>query len=272
MGARGGGAVLDPVRRVPPEEMYGVPPARRRRRVASDRSRRLADLLAVAQPAGLEGDARGRTRESEGTLSLLDEFVAGDLIVQVPAGRILASVLFTDIVESTARAAALGDGVWSQVLDRHDAIARSAIESYGGHFVKETGDGVLAVFDAPARGIECAKRLRSALSHAGIAIRAGIHTGEIELRGEDVSGIGSAHRGARHGPGGRGRAAGLEDRQGPRRRVRVRVREPRHPPPARNPGTLGAAQRPLIWVVPRAAASGAQAALQSVRPGSLGEG
>src|SRR6185312_1233003 len=70
------------------------------------------------------------------------------------------------------------------------AGARGAIEGYGGRFVKETGDGVLAVFDAPARGIECAKRLRSALSHAGIAIRAGIHTGEIELRGEDVSGIG----------------------------------------------------------------------------------
>jgi class 3 adenylate cyclase len=178
--------VLDPVRRVAPDDGYKI----RRRRVANDRSRRLADLLAVAQPARPEGEARGRTRESDGTLSLLDEFVAGDLIAQVPAGRILASVLFTDIVESTARAAALGDGVWSQVLDRHDAIARSAIESYGGHFVKETGDGVLAVFNAPARGIECAKRLRSALSHAGIAIRAGIHTGEIELRGEDVSGIG----------------------------------------------------------------------------------
>ncbi len=106
------------------------------------------------------------------------------------AGRILTTVLFTDIVDSTARAAALGDGVWAQVLDRHDAIARSAIRSYGGRFVKETGDGVLAVFEAPARGIECAKRLRSALSHAGIAIRAGIHTGEVELRGEDVSGIG----------------------------------------------------------------------------------
>jgi class 3 adenylate cyclase len=186
MGARGVGAVLDPVRRVPPpEDGYRI----HRRRAASDRSRRLLDLMAAVQPARLHGEEH-RHRESDGTLSLLDEFVAGDLIAQAPAGRILASVLFTDIVESTARAAALGDGVWAQVLDRHDAIARSAIEGYGGRFVKETGDGVLAVFDAPARGIECAKRLRSALSHAGIAIRAGIHTGEIELRGEDVSGIG----------------------------------------------------------------------------------
>ena len=143
-----------------------------------------------AQPAACTAKLAAVPAKATGTLSLLDEFVAGDLIAQAPAGRILASVLFTDIVESTARAAALGDGVWAQVLDRHDAIARSAIETYGGRFVKETGDGVLAVFDAPARGIECAKRLRSALSHAGIAIRAGIHTGEIELRGEDVSGIG----------------------------------------------------------------------------------
>lgn len=183
MGARGVGAVLDPVRRMP---LDGGGYKVRRRRPAADRPRRLLDLL----PPAREGAAPGATRETESALSLLEEFVAGDLIAQAPAGRILASVLFTDIVDSTARAAALGDGMWSQVLDRHDAIARSAIAACGGRFVKETGDGVLAVFDAPARGIECAKRLRSALSHAGIAIRAGIHTGEIELRGEDVSGIG----------------------------------------------------------------------------------
>jgi class 3 adenylate cyclase len=187
MGARGVGVVLDPVRRVPLEDGgYRV----RRRRPANDRSRRLLDRLAATAHVGSDELASRQTRETAGTLSLLEEFVAGDLSGQPPAGRILASVLFTDIVDSTARAAALGDGVWAQVLDRHDAIARSAIQSCGGRFVKETGDGVLAVFDSPARGIECAKRLRSALSHAGIAIRAGIHTGEIELRGEDVSGIG----------------------------------------------------------------------------------
>jgi class 3 adenylate cyclase len=172
--------VLDPVRRVPLDDGYRI---RRGRRAASDRSRRPAETAVTAPPVGWGGSP-------DGTLSLLEEFVAGDLIAQRATDRILASVLFTDIVDSTARAAALGDGMWAQVLDRHDAIARSAISSCGGRFVKETGDGVLAVFDAPARGIECAKRLRSALSHAGIAIRAGIHTGEIELRGEDVSGIG----------------------------------------------------------------------------------
>jgi class 3 adenylate cyclase len=187
MGARGVGAVLDPVRRAAADEgVYRV----RRRRPPSERSRRLLDMLAVTAHIAGEEHSAGATRETENTLSLLEEFVAGEGISEAPAGRILASVLFTDIVDSTARAAALGDGLWAQVLDRHDAIARSAIQSCGGRFVKETGDGVLAVFDAPARGIECAKRLRSALSHAGIAIRAGIHTGEIELRGEDVSGIG----------------------------------------------------------------------------------
>jgi len=185
MGARGVGAVLDPVRRTPPDGGFRV----RRRRHAEPRGGGPLDLVTSVAGTG-ETRPGAPTREGRSTLSLLEEFVAGDLIAQAPGGRILASVLFTDIVDSTARAAALGDGLWAQVLDRHDAIARSAIASCGGRFVKETGDGVLAVFDAPARGIECAKRLRSALSHAGIAIRAGIHTGEIELRGEDVSGIG----------------------------------------------------------------------------------
>jgi class 3 adenylate cyclase len=185
MRAMGAGPVLDPVRRST-LETHRI----RQRGFVAYRGRRLPRLL-VHSLARQSGELpAGEPGERDGTLSLLEEFVAGDLIAQTPAGRILATVLFTDIVDSTARAAALGDGIWAQVLDRHDAIARSAIHSFGGHFVKETGDGVLALFDAPARGIECAKRLRSALSHAGIAIRAGIHTGEVELRGEDVSGIG----------------------------------------------------------------------------------
>jgi class 3 adenylate cyclase len=185
MRAVGVGAVLDPVRRSTLE--------RRRTRQRGPAGYRGGRSSGVLPNHGTSRDGWRREPEpggAEGTLSLLEEFVAGDLIAQAPAGRILTTVLFTDIVDSTARAAALGDGVWAQVLDRHDAIARSAIGTYGGRFVKETGDGVLAVFEAPARGIECAKRLRSALSHAGIAIRAGIHTGEVELRGEDVSGIG----------------------------------------------------------------------------------
>lgn len=162
-------------------------PAVRRRRFVAYRGRRPGERAEVRRAPAAAGFGAS---EPDRALSLLEEFVAGDLAGHRATGRILATVLFTDIVDSTARAAVLGDSVWAQILDRHDAIARSAIRSYGGRFVKETGDGVLAVFDAPAWGIECAKRLRSALSHAGIAIRAGIHTGEVELRGEDVSGIG----------------------------------------------------------------------------------
>jgi class 3 adenylate cyclase len=181
----GVGPVLGPVRRSTLEGHRS-----RERGLVAYRGRRRAGGLPEPPPGRLEGSRDREPAAGVRTLSLLEEFVAGDLIAQEPTGRILATVLFTDIVDSTARAAALGDGMWAQVLDRHDAIARSAIDSYGGRFIKETGDGVLAVFDAPARGIECAKRLRSALSHAGIAIRAGIHTGEVELRGDDVSGIG----------------------------------------------------------------------------------
>jgi len=103
--------------------------------------------------------------------------------------RALATVLFTDIVASTERAAAVGDSAWRRLLDRHDDIARSAVCDCGGRLVKVTGDGVLAAFDAPACGLRCARALRVALSHSGIAIRAGLHTGEVELRGDDVAGI-----------------------------------------------------------------------------------
>lgn len=194
---RGGGAgpYLEPVGS-PEIEAQRIGVVREGRRpIVAYRGRRLAGLLGTrVQRHGASGERDHDAQER--ALSLLEEFVAGDLAAPAPAGRILATVLFTDIVESTSRAAALGDSVWAQVLDRHDAIARSAIRSCGGRFVKETGDGVLALFDAPARGIECAQRLRSALSHAGIPIRAGIHTGEVELRGEDVSGI-SVHIAAR---------------------------------------------------------------------------
>jgi class 3 adenylate cyclase len=121
---------------------------------------------------------------------ITEEFVLGHPSVPRHSERVLATVLFTDIVDSTARAVALGDGAWRQVLDRHDEICQSTVLDCGGRLVKGTGDGVLATFDAPARGLRCANTLRSSLSDAGITIRAGVHTGEVELRGDDVSGIG----------------------------------------------------------------------------------
>jgi class 3 adenylate cyclase len=153
--------------------------------------RYLAEHIPGAQMVELEGDTHPpQWGDVETVLSLSEEFLIGHHSTPKQAERVLATVLFTDIVDSTARAAALGDSAWRQVLDRHDTISRSTVSDCGGRLVKGTGDGVLATFDAPARGLRCADTLRSSLSDAGIAIRAGVHTGEVELRGDDVSGIG----------------------------------------------------------------------------------
>ena len=104
--------------------------------------------------------------------------------------RILATIMFTDIVDSTGRAATMGDRSWRQLLDRHDQVARTEVERWHGQLVKTTGDGILATFDAPTRALRCAVGLRDALDSLGLHIRAAIHTGEIEIRGGDVGGIG----------------------------------------------------------------------------------
>jgi class 3 adenylate cyclase/dihydrofolate reductase len=104
--------------------------------------------------------------------------------------RVLATILFTDIVDSTGRAATLGDRQWRQLLDRHDEVARTEVDRWHGKFVKTTGDGLLATFDTPTRALRCAFGLREALSRLGLEIRVAIHTGEVERRKEDVGGIG----------------------------------------------------------------------------------
>ena len=104
--------------------------------------------------------------------------------------RLLATVLFTDIVDSTGRAAEMGDRRWRQLLDRHDRVAQAEVEQFHGRLVKTTGDGILATFDAPTRALRCAFGLMEALADVNLSIRAAIHTGEIEIRGDDVGGIG----------------------------------------------------------------------------------
>jgi class 3 adenylate cyclase len=103
---------------------------------------------------------------------------------------VLATVLFTDIVDSTRRAAELGDRAWRTLLDAHEAIARREVAAHGGVIADFTGDGVAATFDGPARAVRCALALGDQVHALGIAIRAGVHTGEIERRGDDVAGIG----------------------------------------------------------------------------------
>ena len=110
--------------------------------------------------------------------------------------RVLATILFTDIVGSTKLAAELGDARWRAVLSEHDDLARRQIERFGGRAVKSVGDGVLATFDGPARAVRCAAGIRDDVAQLGIDIRAGLHTGEIEVQPEDVAGL-AVHIGAR---------------------------------------------------------------------------
>jgi class 3 adenylate cyclase len=103
--------------------------------------------------------------------------------------RILATVLFTDIVDSTNRAAAVGDRRWRELLDAHDEASREEIERFEGRFVKSTGDGVVATFDGPARGVRCAQAIAARAQAIGLDVRAGLHTGEVEIRGPDLHGL-----------------------------------------------------------------------------------
>jgi class 3 adenylate cyclase len=109
---------------------------------------------------------------------------------------VLATVLFTDIVGSTQRAAELGDRRWRDLLDAHDRAIRRQLERFRGREVNTAGDGFLATFDGPGRAILCACAIRDTVRALGIEVRAGLHTGEIELRGEDVAGV-AVHIGAR---------------------------------------------------------------------------
>ena len=103
--------------------------------------------------------------------------------------RILATVMFSDIVSSTERAAEIGDRNWRDVLDRHDELVRKLLSEHGGREIKTTGDGFLALFDAPTRAIRCALAIRDELRPLDIDVRIGMHSGEVELRGSDVGGI-----------------------------------------------------------------------------------
>jgi class 3 adenylate cyclase len=121
-------------------------------------------------------------------LDQVEEFVTGVRRIAEPT-RVLAAVLFTDIVGSTEQAARLGDRRWRQLLDIHDELAARLVQEAGGRLVKTTGDGILATFDGPARGIRCAAEFRDELRGMGLQLRAGIHAGEVELRDGDVGGI-----------------------------------------------------------------------------------
>ena len=123
------------------------------------------------------------------------EFLTGHQ-AEVADDRVLATVLFTDIVDSTGRAAEIGDRDWHALLDAHDAVVRSQLARFRGREVNTSGDGFLAMFDGPQRAIRCAMAIRDAVQALGIEVRAGLHTGECEVRGDDIGGI-AVHIGAR---------------------------------------------------------------------------
>jgi len=129
-----------------------------------------------------------RAEDYEMLLDTVLEFVAGARS-RFASERVLATVLFTDIVESTRRAAQIGDRRWNVLLDEHDLRSQQLVARFGGQLVKRTGDGMLATFDGPARAVQCAQDLRDALAVAGVPIRAGLHAGEVERRHDDLGGI-----------------------------------------------------------------------------------
>jgi class 3 adenylate cyclase len=160
--------------------------------------RYLAEEIPDARFVELDGtDHLAWTGDQDALLDEVEEFLVGSRRAREPE-RALATVLFTDIVGSTERAAELGDRRWRDLLERHDAAVRRQLSVHRGREVKTMGDGFLAAFDGPARAIRCAQAIEEAVGDVALEVRAGIHTGEVELIGDDVSGM-AVNIGARIG-------------------------------------------------------------------------
>ena len=148
----------------------------------------MASRIPNAKFVALDGEDHFAYGDCEAWMGEIEEFVTGARH-EAPSGRVLATVVFTDVVGSTELAARLGDAEWRRLLDRHDDAARRLATRHRGRLVKSTGDGVLASFDGPARAARFAVDLGRDLASLGLRLRAGIHTGEVEVRGDDIGGI-----------------------------------------------------------------------------------
>jgi class 3 adenylate cyclase len=154
-----------------------------------EHSRYIAEHIPGAKLVELEGtDNLFSIGDTESVLGEIEEFLTGER-QHVEPDRMLATVLFTDICNSTEHAARMGDRRWRFMLERHDALFRRALERHRGREVKRTGDGFLATFDGPARAIRCAADLADSVATLGLELRAGLHTGELEVMGGDLGGL-----------------------------------------------------------------------------------
>jgi pimeloyl-ACP methyl ester carboxylesterase len=159
-------------------------------------ARYMAEHIAGASYVELDGDDHlPFVGDQDAILDEVEQFLTGVRHGPEP-DRVLATILFTDIVGSTERAADLGDRRWRELLEAHHATVRRELERFRGHEVDTAGDGFLATFDGPARAIRCATAIRDGVSALGLEVRAGLHTGECELHGDSVAGI-AVHLGAR---------------------------------------------------------------------------
>ena len=151
--------------------------------------REFADLIPDAQFRGVPGaDLFIYVLDPDPLADMIEEFVTGTAPAPV-THRVLATVLFTDLVDSTQRAAQTGDRVWTDILNRHFAATRTIVGAHDGQMIKTTGDGVLALFTGPAHGVRCAKRVSAEARDLGLELRAGLHTGEVERSSDDVAGL-----------------------------------------------------------------------------------
>jgi class 3 adenylate cyclase len=158
--------------------------------ITVDHGRYVADHIEGARFAAVAGADYGfALGDVDVILDEVEEFLTGGRHAQL-TDRVLATVLFTDIVDSTGQAVALGDARWRELLEAHDQLARTEVARFGGQIPEFAGDGMLATFDGPARAVRCAFVLRDRVRTLGLHIRAGLHAGEVERRGAQVAGIG----------------------------------------------------------------------------------
>jgi class 3 adenylate cyclase len=160
-------------------------------------------VLPISDWATVFSSSLFRRRLQPDYLSHVEEYVNDYRVALQATGkalpaedRVLTTVLFTDIVDSTRRAASEGAEAWRQLLERHDEVVRDCLAHFGGREVKQTGDGFLASFQSPARAVRCALLVCERVRELGLEVRAGVHSGECEVRGDDLGGI-AVHIGAR---------------------------------------------------------------------------